>query len=128
LNRQWTYFILRGETVSGETIDLKPTTLTDALRNRTWGMVRATVNNDSFRLRSLHPQNAALLASYGGSEKLPPAARLPDLLKVWGDLYNARLAPSAPSRLKAVRLERYVWDGKSYSNYAQFVQSWNKEL
>lgn len=128
LDREFSYFILRGITVSGDTVDLKAVMLTNALSNRTWSMVRAAVNNESFRLRSLHPQNAALLASYGGYEKLPPAARLPELLKVWGDIYNARLEPSAPGRLKAVRLDLYKWDGKSYSNYTQFVQSWSQEL
>jgi len=123
-----TYFILRGETVSGETIDIPPISLTNALYARTWTMVGATVNNHSFKLPNLHPANAELLRQSGGPEHLPPAARLPELLRAWGDLYNERLAPASPQRLRTIRLDMYRWEGGSYSNYDHFMQTWRQDL
>src|SRR5262245_50975697 len=43
-----TYYILRGETVSGGTVDLRAVELTNALSNVTFGLVSATVENKSF--------------------------------------------------------------------------------
>jgi hypothetical protein len=128
LERGRSYCILRGETVSGETIDVRPIELTNALYSRTWTMVNATIANQGFRLPSLHPENAALIRSAGGVENLPPGARIPDLLETWGRLYNDRLPASSPQRLKAIRLDMYLWEGGSYSNYDTFIQSWRKEL
>src|SRR2546422_11607752 len=39
------YYKLRGETVSGEMIDLPPIKLTNALTGRNWGLVTAAVEN-----------------------------------------------------------------------------------
>ena len=50
LERGRSYCILRGETVSGETIDIRPINLTNALYSRTWTMVNATIDNRSFKL------------------------------------------------------------------------------
>src|SRR5215216_3059973 len=47
LQRGRTYCILRGETVSGEVVDIRPITLTNALYSRMWTMVNATVDNQS---------------------------------------------------------------------------------
>jgi hypothetical protein len=128
LQRGCQYFLLRGETVSGEVIDIPAIELTDALSARNWGLVNATAVNSPFRLRSPHPANAALLEVAGSFEKLPPAARLPDLLQAWGNIYNSRLDPSSPRRLKAIRLDAYHWPGQQYSNYDQFIQSWREQL
>ena len=128
LERGRNYCILRGETVSGETIDIPAIELTNALYSRTWTMVNATVGNQSFKLASVHPANAELIRSAGGVDKLPPGARLPDLLESWGRLYNNRLPESSPQRLKAIRLDMYRWDGGTYSDYENFIQSWRKEL
>jgi hypothetical protein len=128
LERGRSYCILRGETVSGETIDIPPIRLTNGLYSRTWTMVNATIANQSFKLISLHPENAELLRHLGGLENLPPGARLPDLLEAWGRLYNERLPESSPQRLKAIRLDMYRWEGGSYSNYDTFIESWRKEL
>ncbi len=122
------YYVLRGETLSGETVDIRPMGLTNALYSRTWGMVAATASNESFKLQSLHPSNAALLASVGGIENLPPGARLPDLLQAWGQLYNSQQSASSPRRLKAIRLDMYSWDSGRYSDYDRFLYSWRKEL
>lgn len=128
LERGRSYCILRGETVSGETIDIRPIELTNALYSRTWTMVNATIANQSFKLASIHPENAELRERAGGVENLPPGARIPDLLETWGRLYNDRLPISSPQRLKAIRLDMYRWEGGSYSNYDNFIESWRKEL
>jgi hypothetical protein len=122
------YCVLRGETVSGETIDIRPIELTNALYARTWTMVNATIDNQSFKLRSVHPDNALLLDSVGGVDKLPPGVRLPDLLATWGTLYNNKQPTSSPHRLKAVRLDMYRWSSGSYGDYGTVINSWRKEL
>ncbi len=128
LERGRSYCILRGETVSGETIDVAPIELTNALYSRTWTMVNATIDNQSFKLASIHPANAELIRAAGGIERLPPGARLPDLLDAWGRLYNDRLPENSPQRLKAIRLDMYRWEGGTYSDYAKFIESWRREL
>ncbi|MGH9967407.1 MAG: hypothetical protein ACREBG_06190 [Pyrinomonadaceae bacterium] len=128
LQRGYTYYILRGETISGEVVDLAPIALTDGLSSRTWGLVAATVGNTSFQLRSIHPDNAALLAKAGDIANLPRAARLPELLRAWGRIYNSRLPAGTPNRLKAVRLDAYRWPGYQYSGYDNHIESWREEL
>ena len=128
LDRGRSFSILRGETVSGETIDIRPINLTNALYSRTWTMVNATIDNQSFKLKSIHPQNEELMRRFGGVEDLPPGARLPDLLQTWGDLYNKQLPETSPQRLKAIRLDMYRWESGRYSDYDKFIESWRKEL
>lgn len=128
LERGRSYWILRGETISGETVDVRPIKLTNAMYARTWTMVNATVDNQSFKLTNLHPANAEMLRQAGGLDRLPPGARLPDLLRAWGDLYNERLPASSTARLKAIRLDMYRWEGGRYADYDKFVQSWRQEL
>jgi hypothetical protein len=128
LQRSHRYFLLRGETVAGEVVDIPAINLTDALSGRTWGLVVATVDNRAFQLRSLHPDNAALLATAGDIGKLPRAARLPELLRAWGEIYNSRLPTSSPQRLKAIRLDAYRWIGQHYSDYDSFIETWRQEL
>ena len=128
LGRGHDYFILRGETVAGEIVDVPPAQLTDALYSRTWGLVERTVRNGPFRLRRLHPENAALLDSAGGFDRLPRAARLPELLRAWGGIHNEQLPADSPRRLRALRLEAYRWDGRGYGDYQRFVESWRVEL
>jgi hypothetical protein len=128
LERGRSYCILRGETVSGETIDIQPIKLTNALYSRTWTMVNATIDNQSFKLKSIHPDNEEMLRQFGGIENLPPGARLPDLLQAWGELYNKQQPPSSPHRLKAIRLDMYRWEGGGYSDYDKFIESWRKDL
>ena len=128
LERGRSYCILRGETVSGETVDVYPIELTNALYSRTWTMVNATIANQSFRLASIHPDNAQLISAAGAVENLPPGARIPDLLETWGRLYNDRLPTSSPQRLKTIRLDMYRWEGGTYSNYDNFIESWHKDL
>ena len=129
LQRSRPYYVLRGETMSGETVNIPAIELTNALSGRNFGLAAFTVSNGPFRLRSVHPANAALLATAEGSvDKLPPATRLPELLKAWGKIYNSRLLTSSPDRLKAIRLDAYEWPGQAYSNYEQLTQSWRQEL
>jgi hypothetical protein len=128
LERGRSYWMLRGETVSGETIDIRPMSLTNALYARTWTMVNAAVGNQSFKLPNPYPANAEWIQQAGGIENLPPGARVPDLLQAWGDLYNEKLPASSPQRLKAIRLDMYRWEGGSYANYDKFIESWRQEL
>ena len=128
LERGRSYCILRGETVSSETVEIRPIKLTNALHSRTWTMVNATIGNQSFKLASIHPDNEELVRQFGGVEYLPPGVRLPDLLYVWGNLYNDQLPASSPQRLKAIRLDLYRWESGSYSDYDKFIESWRKEL
>src|SRR6476620_431940 len=71
------YCVLRGETISVETIAIRAMGLTNAMAQRNWSMVNATISNQSFKLSSIHPDNALLLKQVGGIEQLPPGARLP---------------------------------------------------
>ena len=128
LDRGRSYCILRGETISGETIDVAAIELTNALYSRNWTMVNATIDNQAFKLTSLHPQNEALLRQYGSVENLPPGARISDLLQAWGEIYNQREPESSPKRLKAMRLDMYRWESGRYADYDKFVESWRKEL
>jgi hypothetical protein len=128
LERGRSYCMLRGETVSGETIDIPAIDLTNSLYSRTWTMVNATIDNQSFKLKSIHPQNEALIREFGGVEKLPPGVRLTDLLQAWGELYNQKQPAASPQRLKAIRLDMYRWESGRYSDYDKFIESWRKEL
>ena len=122
------YYVLRGETASGETIDLRPITLTNALTGRTWSLVSAAVENKSFKIRWPHPANSQLATAYGGGDKLPAAARLPDLMRSWGELYNSPLPSSSKQKLKAVRLDAYLWKGGINGEYNHFIESWTVQL
>ena len=122
------YYILRGETIDGETIDLPPIKLTNALTGRNWSLVSAAVENTSFRIRFPHPANTSLAATYGGVDNLPRAARLDDLLHTWGAIYNSRLPLSSNQRLKSVRLDAYRWEGGINGEYYRFVESWRAVL
>ena len=124
----WTYYIVRGETLAGEIIELPPVELTNGLSNMAWVLVPVVVENKSFTISSPHPANIALIAEAGGADKLRPARRVDDLLKAWGSVYNSRLPGDSPGRLRAVRLDEYHWAGGSYSNYDKFVRSWRAEL
>lgn len=128
LERGRSYCILRGETVSGETIEIRPIKLTNALYSRTWTMVNATIGNQSFKLASIHPDNEELVRRFGGVDNLPPGLRLPDLLQAWGNLYNDQFTSSSPQRLKAIRLDMYRWESGQYSDYDKFIETWRKDL
>lgn len=128
LERGRSYCMLRGETIAGEIIDIQAIDLTNALYSRTWTMVNATIDNQSFKLKSIHPQNDEMLRRFGGVGNLPPGARLPDLLQAWGNLYNKQLPSSSTRRLKAIRLDMYRWESGRYEDYDKFVESWQQEL
>lgn len=128
LERGRSYCILRGETISGEVVDIRPITLTNALYSRTWTMVNATIDNQSFKTTSIHPANEEMLRRFGGVENLPPGARLPELLQAWGDLYNKQQPLFSERRLKAVRLDLYRWESGRYADYDKFIESWRQEL
>jgi len=124
----YTYYVLRGELETGETISLPPVDLTNALSGRAWSLVDAAVANKSFTIRSPHPANITLINEAGGIQNLPPAARLSELLRAWGTIYNSQLPATSAQRLRAVRLEAYQWEAGSYANYDRFIQSWRVSL
>jgi hypothetical protein len=128
LGRGASYFRLRGETASGETVELPPAQLTDALSWRHWSLVGAAVENKEFVIYKPHPSNVALASAAGGVGRLPRAARLPELLRAWGAMYNSRLPEDSPRRLRAVRLDAFRWEGGAYGDYERFVESWRAEL
>ncbi len=53
------YYLLRGETVSGETIDLPPIKLTNALTGRSWSLLNAAVESSLGRQGQLAKGRAA---------------------------------------------------------------------
>src|SRR5215218_6020570 len=60
LGRGANYYRLRGETAGGETIDLPPASLTDALSGRNWSLAAETIKNREFTVFKPHPSNVAL--------------------------------------------------------------------
>jgi hypothetical protein len=123
-----TYYILRGETVSGLTVDVPAAELTNALSNVTWGLVSATAENKAFTIRRPHPANTRLVNALGGMENLPPAARIPDLLRAWGEIYNSRLPDSSSQRLRAMWIDAYRWQPGTYEKYDTHVETWRIEF
>lgn len=126
--RQKSYYFLRGETRSGETVDIPPVTLTGRLGVQSWGLVSATVENRNFKIRFPHPANTAFAEASGGVDKLPRAARVPQLLRAWGELYNARLPQDSARRLRAIRLDAYALNPEKPSADGSLTESWREEL
>jgi hypothetical protein len=128
LDEEFEWYVLRGETAAGETIDLPPITITDGLTGRIHTMVHYVASNQSYQLASPHPSNVADMVKAGGADRLPPGARMPFLLRSWGDSYNSRLSADSPRRLRAVQLDAYVWPGGRYADYDHHVRAWRVEL
>lgn len=124
----FTYYRLSGETQAGATVEVRASELTDALSSLNWGMVAFIDGNASFKLRRPHPDNARLSESHGGAGSLPRGARMPELLRAWGAIYNSRLPAGDARRLKAMRLDAFEWDGRRYGDYEKFIESWRVEL
>jgi len=122
------YYFLRGETVAGEAVDLRAIELTNALTGRSWSLVSATVENKSFKIRWPHPENTRLMAGSGDLEQLPRAARLADLLRAWGTIYNARLPATSNQRLRSLRIDKFRWEGGINGEYNRFIESWTTVL
>jgi hypothetical protein len=122
------YYIFRGETASGDTIDIPPVKILNALDGMVFHMINAAVANDSLHLRYAHPDNLRLIQSAGGIENVPRAALLPNVLRIFGERYNAKLAADSSGRLVRVRLDAYRWPQVEYGNYAEYLESWNVEL
>lgn len=123
------YYILRGETAAGETVNVNPTGLTNALFMRTWGLVAATARNESLKLgAATHPANLKVIEEFGGINNVPDGMRVPELIRAWGEMYNEKLPADSPTRLKSIRLEAYRWNGGEYSAYDTYLKSWTAEL
>jgi len=55
--------------LSGQPVDLRAIELTNALTGRNWSLLGSTLENESFDLRSPHPENLRLISTYGGTER-----------------------------------------------------------
>jgi hypothetical protein len=88
-------------------------------------LVINTIDDAPFAVRSLHPANAALLAVSGRAGSPPVGARIPDLLRAWGAIYN-RHHPHHP--LREVRLRELRWAGRRYDDYAEPVRQWRQAV
>lgn len=128
IERERRYYVLSGETIGGESIDLPPIKLTNALSGRNWSLVTTAVENRSFKIRKPHPENINLAFAYGGVDRLPRATRLEELLRAWGGIYNSRLPASSKQRLKSVKLDAFAWEGGVDGDYDRFVESWSAAL
>jgi hypothetical protein len=128
LSQGRTYYILGGETVGGEQLEIPAISITDALTGRIHMMVYYVMGNSSLFIESPHPNNVKLVVSAGGRENVPPGARVPDLLAAWGNAYNGRLAKTSSQRLRRIWLKQYRWPGGSYSDYRQFVREYEVRL
>ncbi len=88
LQRGHTYFVLRGETISGETVDIQAIDLTNALYSRNWTMVNATVMNGSFQLLERESQTCwspgANFTIVSNPLRLRAASELSDLTCIAG--------------------------------------------
>ncbi len=76
---------------------------------------------------SPHPRNAALLGQHADFNPVQPAARIEELLRSWGEIYNLGL-DSSPDALSHIRLGEFRWEGGSYSDYRNFVRAYEVEL
>lgn len=122
------YFVFRGETAAGDSLDIAPIKIMNGLDDRIWTMVNSVVANESLQLRWPHPANERFLATVENRDNLPRGVLLPELLRAWGNRYNAKLPNDSPHRLVRVRLDKYRWSQKEYGNYSEFVESWRVEL
>jgi hypothetical protein len=123
------YYVLRGETEDGESIDIPAIDLTDALSGRNFMMLSYVLEKASFCCDSPHPHNIQFRASQMGSDgALHKGARIDDLLRSWGRIYNEKFPKSSHQRLTAIRLDGYRWPGKEYGDYRQPADCWRAEL
>ena len=122
------YYILRGETVEGEVVDLPAIHITNSLTGRNHMMVSYVVGNRSFMIDSPHPKNVAVLTRRSGVKNLRQGERVDALLASWGESYNQALAPGSPQRLREIRLVKYRWPGGTYENFTEYLSSWKVSL
>lgn len=123
LSEARSYYMLRGETMEGEIIDIPAIEVTRALNGRNHMLVYYAVDNHSLKIRSPHPSNVDKL-----NPPIPSGALVEDLLRGWGSAYNARWASDSPHRLRSMRLDGYLWSGGDYNRFAEPGRSWKVEL
>lgn len=123
-----TYYVLRGTTIRGETVDLPAIRITGGLCGRNHMMVYYVMGNASFEIDYPHPDNVALIARRGGVTSLHQAERVDSLLRAWGTSYNRKVGAGSPKRLTAIRLDEYRWPGGAFENYRQFVRKYEVAL
>jgi hypothetical protein len=114
------YFILRGVTRDGMEIDIPAVSITNGLSGRNHMNVAYVIGNASLRIDSPHPRNVPLADQIVMAER--PGLLIADLLRGWGDAFNARLPAGSSSRLNTIRLDEYRWAGGTYDSFHEFVQ------
>lgn len=119
-----TYFVLLAKTKGGEWEELPPRSISQVLYARWHTLTNYTYLNEPFRISSPHPKNVKLMTEGGGLENVPTGARIPDLLRAWGKMANAKFG----DKFTAIKLEVRRWKGGSYDNYDEFQQQWEVEL
>jgi len=123
-----TYFVLLGKTADGSWREIPPVRIMGGLYGRHFMVASYTATNQPFRIDSPHPDNVRLAERAGGTDRLPAGARMPELLRAWGAVYNQRLASDSPERLTSLRMEMRRWPGGHYGDYETLDQTWEVEL
>jgi hypothetical protein len=128
LGRAHIYYVLSARRADGQTFDLPPNDITDALSSRTFMLYRYTANNTSLKIDQPHPINVRLTTELGGIDRVPDGVHMRLLLRAWGRAYNELVATSHRGRLTLIRLQRYRWDGNTYGDHRQPLEYWEVEL
>ncbi len=92
------YYVLRGETISGETIDLPAIQLTNALTGRNWSLVSTAVENKSFKIRSPHPANVSLAADLWWRRQVAQGQHASKICCAPGARFTTRACQRRPTR------------------------------
>lgn len=123
-----THYVLLGRTADGSWREVSPVRITGGLYGRHFMFASYTAANHSFGVDSPHPDNVRLAERAGGVNRLPRGARMPDLLRAWGTVYNRDLSATSPKRLTAIRIEMRRWPGGRFGDYDVLEHVWEIEL
>jgi hypothetical protein len=123
-----TYYVLKGRTADGTWREIPPVRIMAALNGRHFMFASYTAANQPFLVESPHPENVRLMDRAGGVNRLPRGARMDDLLRALGTVYNQRLPPESQDRLTLIRMEERRWPGGHFGDYDRVVHLWETEL
>ena len=85
-------------------------------------MVNATIDNQSFKLKSIHPANEETAASLTVESKIFRRVRGCRTCSRRGVIFTTGDNRSRHhNRLKAIRLDMYRWESGRYSDYDKFI-------
>jgi hypothetical protein len=119
------FYVVSGCSPDGLWREVPPFGITGALHNRLHMFASYTDGNLPFKIASPHAENVLMLAGLG---RLPEGARMPQLLRAWGEIHNGRLPMGSPNRLTAIRMEARRWPGGDYHAKAKTARVWEVEL